>query len=165
MNHEDIATMQEELEATRAEVERLQVTAADAEAQAAHLESQLAETRTELELARGEAEGRAKELDEAGERSQALEEQVRAAAERYRALALEHAPDLPEELVAGETVEQIEAALERARETVSKVRGRIESQAQAGRVPVGSPARSEPELGGLSTEQKIRYGLDHRPAD
>lgn len=164
MNDEEMAAMQEELEAARTELERLQVTAADREAQAAHLESQLSEARSELELARAEAEGRSKELDEVAGRAQTLEERVRASAERYRALALEHSPELPEELVAGESVEEIEAALERARETVSKVRGHIESQAQAGRVPVGAPARSGPELSGLTTEQKIRFGLEHRQA-
>jgi hypothetical protein len=44
---------------------------------------------------------------------------------------------------------------------VAKVRGHIESQAQAGRVPVGAPARSGPDLSGLSAEQKIQHGLAH----
>lgn len=162
MSNEEMAAMQEELEAARAELERLQVMAADREAQAAHLESQLADARAELDTARAEAEGRAKELDEASGRAQALEEQVRANAERYRALTLEHSPELPEELVAGGSIEEIDAAVQRARVTVSKVRGHIESQAQAGRVPVGAPARSGPELSGLTTEQKVRYGLEHR---
>jgi hypothetical protein len=85
---------------------------------------------------------------------------VRASAERYRALALERSPELPEELVAGETVEAIDEAIAQARETIAKVRGHIESQAQAGRVPAGAPVRSAPDLSGLSAEEKIRQGLE-----
>ena len=162
MNGEEVAAMQDELSAARTELERLQVTLADREARAAHLEAQLSEAKAELELARGEAEGRAKDLDEVSERAQTLDVQVRASAERYRALVLEHAPELPEELVAGESVEEIEAAVQRARETVSKVRGHLESQAQAGRVPVGAPVRSAPDFSGLPAEEKIRLGLEQR---
>jgi len=159
MNDEELAAMQEELAATRTEVERLQVTAADREARAAHLEGQLAQLRDELAQAQGEVAARDEELVGLRERAESLQTQVQGAAQRYRELALEHAPELPAELVTGGTVDEVEQALQRARETVSKVRGHLESQAQAGRVPVGSPPRSGPDLSSLSTEEKIRIGL------
>ncbi len=151
MTQELIAT-QEELAATQAELEALQETVADAEARATHLDSQLTQANEELELARNESETR----------EQDLAAQLRTAAERYRELALEQTPELPAELVSGATVDEIDESLERARETVSKVRGHLESRAQAGRVPVGAPPRSEPDLSGLSTEEKITYGLQQR---
>ncbi len=159
MANEDLAAMEEELAAARAEIERLQETAADREARAAHLEAQLGEAREELAQGREEAESRRREVADLGERAQALEAQAQGAARRYRELALQHSPELPEELVTGETVEEVEQSLERARETVSKVRGHLESQAQAGRVPAGAPPRSRPDLSGLSAEEKIRLGL------
>ncbi len=143
---------QEELAAARAELERLQETAADSEARAAHVESQLTQANEEIELARSESEAR----------EQDLTAQLQSAADRYRELALGHAPDLPAELVSGATVAEVDEALQRARETVSKVRGHLESQAQAGKVPIGAPPRSEPDLSGLSTEEKISYGLQQR---
>ena len=152
MNDEELATVQEELAEARAELERLQVAAADREARAAHLESELAQ-------ARSDADAREGELVSAREQAQALDEQVRASAEQYRELALQHSPELPAELVAGGTVEEVEQSLQRARETVSKVRGHLESEAQAGRVPVGAPPRSEPDLSALSPEEKISFGL------
>lgn len=152
MNEEELATVQEELAEARAELERLQVAAADREARAAHLESELAQ-------ARSDAEAREGELVSAREQAQALDEQVRASAAQYRELALQHSPELPAELVAGGTVEEVEQSLQRARETVSKVRGHLESEAQAGRVPVGAPPRSEPDLSALSPEEKISFGL------
>ncbi len=153
MSDEELTAVQEELAEARVELERLQVGAADSEARAAQLEAQEAELRHELAQANHEAEAREQEL--AG-----LREQTKSSAERYRELVLQQAPELPAELVTGETVEEIDVALERARETVSKVRGHLESQAQAGRVPVGAPARSGPDLSALSPEEKIRFGLN-----
>ncbi|OGO50030.1 MAG: hypothetical protein A2148_02965 [Chloroflexi bacterium RBG_16_68_14] len=164
MSDDELAALEEELAEARAESERLQVTAADREARAAHLESQLAELRQEMTQARSEAQSREEELTGLRERTQALEEQRRNAAQRYRELALQQSPELPQELVAGETVEEVEQSLQRAQETVAKVRGHLESQAQAGRVPVGAPIRSGPDLSGLSAEEKIQQGLQQRGA-
>ncbi len=160
MSDDDLATVQEELAEARVELERLQVTAADGEARAAHLESQEAQLRDELAQANHEAEAREQELTGLREQTEALRKQALSSAERYREVALQQAPELPAELVTGETVEEIDLALQRARETVSRVRGHLESQAQAGRVPVGAPPRSGPDLSALSPEEKIRFGLN-----
>lgn len=162
MSSDELAAAQEELAEARVELERLQVTAADREARAAHLESQRAQLGDELAQARSEIEARDGELAGLREQTQSLQELVRGSAQRFRELALEQSPELPAELVAGETVEEVEASLERARETVSKVRGHLESQAQAGRVPVGAPARSGPDFSALSAEEKIKLGLQQR---
>jgi len=149
MSDEELAAVQEELAAARSELEQLQTAVADREARATHVEEQLAEARDELAQIRNDAQSREQELAE----------QVRGAAQRYRALALEHAPELPEELVIGETVDEVDQSLERARETVSRVRGHLEAQTQAGRVPVGAPPRSGPDPATLTAEEKIRLGL------
>ena len=162
MSNDEVVELEEQLAAAQAEIERLQATAADREARATHVESQLAGLRQELSQAREETQVREQELAGLTERGAALEAQVRSAAERYRELALERSPELPQELVAGETVEEIDQAIERARETVAKVRGHLESQAQAGRVPVGAPVRSGPDLSALSAEEKIKQGLQQR---
>ena len=160
MSEEELTAVQEELAEARVELERLQVGAADSEARAAQLEAQEAELRHELAQANHEAEAREQELAGLRSQTETLREQTKSSAERYRELVLQQAPELPAELVTGETVEEIDVALERARETVSKVRGHLESQAQAGRVPVGAPARSGPDLSALSPEEKIRFGLN-----
>lgn len=163
MINEEPSVLEEELAGARAELEALRDRLADREARASHLEAQLATTREELARAVEESRSRDEALTQANERAETLDGRVRAAAERYRALALERSPELPGELVAGESVEEIEVALAQARETVAKVRGHLESEAQAGRVPVGAPARSAPDLSGLSAEEKIRRGLDQQP--
>ena len=158
MSDERLGAVQEELAEARSELERIETQAADAEGRAAELELQL----TELRERAGQAEGNERELAAAAERTEALEAQVKSAAERYRTVALERSPELPEELVAGDTVEEIDLAIERARETVSRVRGHLESRAQAGRVPVGAPVRSEPDRSAMSAEEKIKFGLQQQ---
>ena len=75
-------------------------------------------------------------------------------------MLLAAAPELPEELVAGDSIEELDASAERARQTVRQVRERLESQAQAGRVPAGSPPRGSPDFSALSSIEKIRLGLN-----
>ena len=62
----------------------------------------------------------------------------------------------------GETIEELEEAAERARETARQVRERLESQAQVGRVPAGSPPRGAPDFSALSPIEKIRLGLGRK---
>ena len=162
MTDEELTAMQEEAAAAQAEIERLEERAADREARAAHLEQQLGELRQELAQAQNEAQAREQELASRTEQAEELRAQVESAAQRYRDVTLQQSPELPEELVAGATVEEIDQAIERARQTVSKVRGHLESQAQAGRVPVGAPIRSGPDFSGLSAAEKIRRGLQQR---
>ena len=159
MSDDELTAMREELMAAQSELERLQVTAADREARAAHLEGQLSQVREELSQAESETQAREGELAGAREQAEALQAQVRSSAERYREAALQQSPELPAELVTGDTVEEVDQAIQRARETVSKVRGHLESQAQAGRVPVGAPPRSGPDFSAMSAEEKIRFGL------
>ena len=159
MSDDELTVLQDELAATRAELERLQVTAADREARTSHLDAQLAQVRDELEASRSQAQASEQELASLRDRSESLQTQVQGSAQRYRELALQQAPELPADLVVGETVEEVQESLQRARETVARVRGHLEQQAQAGRVPVGAPPRSGPDMSGLSAEDKIRLGL------
>jgi hypothetical protein len=152
MNEEEIAALQEELAEARAELERIEAEAADREARAGHFESELAQARNDI----------ARLESEASSREATLAEQGRASAARYRELALAQAPELPTDLVAGDSIDEVEASLERARETVANVRRLIESEAQASRVPAGAPERGAPDSSGLSAEEKIRAGLSSR---
>jgi len=91
-----------------------------------------------------------------------LKEQLASAAAKYRALILATAPEVPEELVRGETPEEVEASFAAAREMVEKVRRQLEAKAQAQRVPAGAPARTPLDLGALSPHEKIAYALSRQ---
>jgi chromosome segregation ATPase len=159
---EELAALQEELAAARADVERLQADAANASARA---EQAVAESDTLRDDVRSSGEAAALAAAESAalrERLADAESRMRTSAERYRDLVVRTDPALPAELIAGETVDDVDASVEAARAMVSRVRSHIEAQAQAARVPAGAPPRAAPDVGALSPEQKIRYGLSRR---
>ncbi len=153
MSDDEVAALQEELSDARVEVGRLQMAAADAEARASTLNEQNGDLRSSLEQAEAG-------LDAARRESQGLQIRLQEATARYREALLASSPDLPEEIVAGETIEELDAAAEQARQTVRRVRDRLESEAQSGRVPAGAPPRSGPDVSSLSPIEKIRLGLN-----
>ncbi|MEX2247936.1 MAG: hypothetical protein WEC75_14780 [Dehalococcoidia bacterium] len=162
MDEAELAELQEQLAAARADVERLQSATADAEARAQTALDEASELRERLR-ASDEATAAASEREASLEaRLDESASRVQAAAVRYREAVLRAEPGLPDELIAGVTVEEVDASLEAARAVVGRVRTQLEERAQAGRVPVGAPARSEPDASAMTPEQKIRYGLSRR---
>ena len=152
MADEEVEQLQEQLTEAREEVERLQVMAADREARALQLEELQGETRGRLEAVESDLSAATRENGE-------LHARLQVAAGKYREALLMATPELPAELVAGESIEEVEASLAQARLTVAQVRERLQSQAQSGRVPAGSPPRGGLDLSGLSALEKIRFGL------
>jgi len=166
---EEMTALQDELADARAEVDRLQPIAADREARAAHLEETLAQLREEqsqLSASLGEAQAQVAARDEeiAGLRqeSEALQVSLKAAASKYRDVLLAGKPDVPPDLVSGETVEEVDQQLETALRMVAQLRSHLESQAQTLRVPTGAPARRAADLSALSPGEKIAYGLSRQ---
>ena len=91
-----------------------------------------------------------------------LRHQLTSATARYRESLLAASPEIPEEMVAGATPEEVEASLAQARRMVEQVRSRMESQIAEQRVPAGSPIRSGQDFSGMSTQEKIAYALAQR---
>ena len=82
------------------------------------------------------------------------------AAMKYRQALLEAYPVIPEQLLSGATVEELEQSLERARAAVEMVRKKLEEDmARSLSVPVGAPVRRGPDLSAFSPREKILYGL------
>ena len=107
---------------------------------------------------RGQAPGQPP-TDAAGNDPSALQAQLSDALDRYRALLLARDPDVPEELVHGESVAELDSSYERAAALVDRLRRRAVEQSAQDRVPAGAPARRGPDTSALSPQQKIRLGL------
>ena len=119
----------------------------------------------------------------------ALENELSSTVSRYRLALLDAAPDVPGDLVAGSSAEELEASLAKARGVVEQVRARLlegmESTARqeaesrpstdgdavdperdssiTGRIPAGAPARRAADDTGaadLSARDKIALGLE-----
>jgi len=99
-----------------------------------------------------------------GEELGRLREELAIAVAKYRHMVLAAAPEVPEEMVKGETIEEIDASLTSARSLVERVRRRLEAEVEAGRVPAGAPPRSAPDLSALSPGEKIAYALARQRA-
>ncbi|GBD10712.1 hypothetical protein HRbin23_00357 [bacterium HR23] len=93
------------------------------------------------------------------EEAETLRQQARLALARYRSLLIAQAPEVPEELVQGETVEAVEESFARARALVERVRRQVEASLQRGRVAGGAPLRRGTDLDTLPPSEKIRLGL------
>jgi hypothetical protein len=63
--------------------------------------------------------------------AEALQASLKAAASKYRDVLLAGRPDVPPDLVSGETVEEVDQQLEAALRMVAQLRSHLESQAQA----------------------------------
>ena len=137
---DDRDTLREELEAVRTESARLAERLADREAWTVEMETAAAGLRRDLEAAHAER---------------------RAALARYRETLLAGSPELPAELVTGDTLDQIDAAVQTTRDLVARVREHVGADT-ARTVPAGSPPRRGPDLGAMSAAEKIRYGISER---
>ena len=159
---EGLAALHEQLADARAQVERLQLEAADAEARAQRAVAEAEGLRHDVETSAAAANAATGEAASLRQQLTAAEERLHASAERYRDLVVRTEPALPAELIAGDTVDDIDASVQAARDVVGRVRAHIEAQAQSARVPAGAPPRSGLDVSSLSPEQKIRVGLARR---
>ena len=156
---EEVVMLEEQLAAAQADIERLQVQLAESEALAAQRAEEAATLLrqvSEQELALAQ---RGSEADELGTALAGAQAEVRQAAQSYRELVLQREPELPADLIGGDSVAEVDASVARVRQTVAQVRQHIEQQAQALRVPAGAPVRSGPDVSGLTPGEKIRLGL------
>lgn len=97
---------------------------------------------------------------EAAARAEALAAAQRAGLDYLRrALLAEHAGQVVPELVAGNTAEELEASVERARAAFQAAVAAARAQLQQQRVPPGNAPRTRVDVERLSPLEKIAQGL------
>lgn len=133
---------------------------------AAALDELAALAEAEATAADAEQAAQAEELAAAQRVLETERARTRSAVARYRDAVLAAEPDLPPELVTGETLEELDASLDAARWAVAQIRERIgvgDEPGEAGSgFPVGAPARSGPTTAGMTAAEKIAAGLEQR---
>jgi len=98
-------------------------------------------------------------LDTAGAEVVSLKESRTEAIDACRdALRLAH-PELPPDLIKGESIQELTDSVSCAQALVEKVRAALEQERSASRVPAGAPVDSGPDLSGLSAREKISAGV------
>jgi len=82
------------------------------------------------------------------------------AVDDFKKLIVGAYPLLPPEVIFGTTVEEVKASLDRANKLVANVQESLAKQAALSVVPAGAPARTGPNVEGMSTKEKITLGLE-----
>ena len=98
-------------------------------------------------------------LAESSDNLSKLNESLKEAVASYRALVVQSNPDVPEELITGDSIEAIADSLISAKELVTKIRKGMEAEISLARVPIGAPERTAPDLSALSPREKIQYAI------
>ena len=98
-------------------------------------------------------------LQEQAKSLQQTEEALRRTLGQYRTALLAASPEVPPELVQGDTAEAVESSLALAQQVVTRIKQQLEAKLAAERVPPGAPLRSAPDASSLSPTEKILYGL------
>ena len=159
----------EDLEAIRAELEEEKKAKAAAEASLAEKDTRIAELQAEGEALRAEQSNLQASLSEATQGSEAVaaelasvkETRAQAVSKYLDAVRLAN-PAIPRDIIAGDTIEDIDASLAKATTIAESVRANLEAQAKETRVPAGAPPRGGISLEGLTPREKIAAGIQQK---
>ena len=145
----------ENLEAIKAELEEERKAKASAEAALAEKENRIIELEASLSEAKTASEAVAAEL------SQVKEANVQAVS-KYLDVVRSANPTIPQDVIVGATIEEIDASLAKATNIAEAVKSSLEAQAKETKVPAGAPTRTEISVEGLSPREKIAAGIQQK---
>jgi chromosome segregation ATPase len=140
------------LETLKAQLEEERQAKAAAEAALAENDSRIAELEASLSEAKTGSEATAAEL------AQVKEDNSQAVAKYLDAVRLAN-PTIPQDIIAGDTIEDIDASLAKATAIADSVKASLEAQAKEAKVPAGAPTRGEISVEGLTPREKIAAGI------
>ena len=170
---QNTAPTAEDLEAIKAQLEEEKEARASAQASLAEKDNRIAELQAEGEALRAERSNLQASLSEAQQSAESLRaEGVAISAElasvkeareqavtKYLNMARALNPSIPEGIIGGETIEEIDQSIEKGQAMVEAVKKAMEAEASRARVPAGAPTRGAISLEGLSPREKIAYGI------
>ena len=148
------------------ELSQLKIRVAELEGLVAHKDKELTSRDShisKLEQVMADKDGEITSLKqsllESGDYMKQLSERLEQAVASYKAQVIEAHPQVPEELISGNTLESISDSLAKAENLVSRVRQGLEAEVTSAKVPAGAPVRTPPDLSALSPREKIQYAI------
>ena len=114
---------------------------------------------TELEKALGEAQ---RQSEASAAEIASLKEARDQAVSKYLSMAKALNPAIPEGIIGGETIEEIDRSIEKSKAIVEAVKQALKSEASAASVPAGAPPRGGISTESLSPREKIAYAIQQR---
>ncbi len=159
MEEDEIRQLQEENRSLKEEKESGDRGLEETKAKIAERDAAFGPVKDEMERARVELTERNAEVERLNESTATLNENLARAVNAYREEVVRANPGLTLELVGGETVDEVNASLEKAKGVVELVRKSLESGMAEDRVPAGAPPRTAPDLSSLTPVEKIKYAI------
>ena len=170
ITEEETTALQKELESTRAELAATKAAFATVQNQLAErnavikpLEQELAAGQEQLNKMSGQVTALHEEAISHEKSLVAANEALVQAIHSYKTLAAAAHPDIPAELITGDTVADINASLKKAQGIVSKIAANVPANLARGKLPaVESRVSEPPDTAALSPREKIHHGLSQR---
>jgi hypothetical protein len=149
------ASTPEDLAAIKAELEEEKKAKAAAEAALADKAKRIAELEASVNVVSQASEAAATELAQ-------VKEAHTKAVSKYLEAARALNPTIPKDVIAGGTIEEIDASVQKAMSIADAIKATLEAKAKEARVPAGAPTRGEISLEGLSPREKIAAGIQQK---
>ncbi len=162
LTEEEVKVLQDELESKKEELEKLRQEKETASGLLSLRDSRIAELEQAVAARDSDITILKKTVAELEEKLGSLNQSLTQAVSSYRALVVKSNPEVPEELVSGDTIGAIDGALESSRVLINRVREGLKTEMAAIRVPAGAPQRTSIDLSALSPREKIQYGMGGR---
>ena len=159
MDENEIKAIQEENETLKGEKEAAAAELEQLKGQLAERDAAFSPLREELEQLKGELTAKDTELKTLGETTSTLGDSLTQAMTAYKGLVIQASPGLTPELITGETVDEVNASLEKAKGVIEAVRKSLEGERVGAKVPAGAPPRTPPDLSSLSPIEKIKHAI------
>jgi chromosome segregation ATPase len=151
----DGASTPEDLNAIKAQLEDEKKAKAAAEAALASMNARITELQATVSVVTQAGE------TAAGELAQAKEAYTKATA-KYLGMVKTANPTIPGDIIAGQTIEDIDASLAKAQSIATAITANLAAQAKEAKVPAGAPTRGEISTEGLSPREKIAAGIQQK---
>ncbi len=149
---DELEMLQKERENLKQERERLNGELRDRETTIQELRETLTARDTEISELR-------QTIAESEQKLAQINDLLSRAVASYRELTAALHPEIPPELITGDSVEAVDESVKSAQALVEKVKRGIEAETLKTRVPAGAPQRTPPDLSVLSPREKIEYAI------
>jgi len=149
----------EDLETIKAQLEEEKTAKVALEAAMAGKDSRIAELEGELNEVKEDILSKTKAIETSAAELAGTKEAKDQAVTKYLNMAKALNPTIPETIIAGESIEEIDASIEKGKSIVEAVKQAMTSEAAAAKVPAGAPTRGGISTEGMSPREKIAAGI------
>ena len=156
---ENNAPTAEDMDAIKAQLEEEKTARAALEETLAGKDERIAELEKDFGEAVTLGADKTKELEASVVELAALKDDRDSALGHYLDMAKAANPNVPEAIIAGATIAEIDASIEKGKTIVESVRAAMESEAAKTKVPAGAPTRGAINTEGLTAREKIAAGI------